>query len=531
MSLVDTVFRPAETPATQAAGDEPGARWLFILLTAGFSVAITWLFAASVTDWTPLAVGALPLVAVNSAWISGGAATAIIGLARSAVAVPAPPAGWTPGGRTAILVTLCKEEPEPVARYLQSLHRALRREGLGQGVDGATEIFVLSDTSGAETVAREAAVFGPLVAAGIVHYRRRARNTGRKPGNIAGWLAWRGSAFDYMLVLDSDSRMSAGRIGRMIRQIEARPSTGLLQAGMGLIPGRSRFGRHQRSSVRLMSSNFGRGMAAWAGRSSNYWGHNAIMRVAAFRAAVDLPRLPGRAPFGGPPLSHDFIEAAWIRRAGWAVELDPCLDGSAEDGPQSLEAFHKRDRRWCQGNMQHLRVLTEPGLHPMSRVHLAAGIVSYLAAPIWLILVVLIATGLAPVAGLLPFALVATVLLLPKLCALAGRIGRDRTARRRWVTCRAWTGELVVSTLIAPIMMVRQTASVISVLMGRDCGWKSERRPTWRLPAGTPEAAAGIAIAAIAAQLGTGASLWLAPLVLPLLGAPLIVRVLDATPA
>ncbi|MEX1233472.1 MAG: glucans biosynthesis glucosyltransferase MdoH [Roseovarius sp.] len=526
MSLSDTFSRAAGSAAFHWLR-LPGPRTAFFALTALFAAALTSAFAMAITEWTPLAMAALPLMALNAAWISGGAVTALIGLLRPARAALMPPPNWMPEGRTAILVTLCKEDPQPVARYLADLRASLDRAGLSEH----TVIFALSDTPGGAAAERELGALHPLVEAGKIHYRRRAENTGRKPGNIADWLHHHGDRFEYMLVLDADSRMSAGRMQRMIRQIESRPRTGLLQAGMALVPGQSRFGRHQRVAVRLMSPNFGRGMAAWAGQTGNYWGHNAILRVAAFRGASNLPKIPGRAPFGGPLLSHDFIEAAWIRRAGWAVELDPDMAGSAEDGPQTLEEFHKRDRRWCQGNLQHMCVIGAPGLKPISRFHLASGVLSYLAAPIWLLLVMLIASGAVPVTGALPFALIAGVLLLPKICALAGWLARARTLRRRWVALRAWASELVLSTLIAPIIMIRQTASVASVLMGRDCGWKSGRTPRWQMPRGLPEAAAGAAILLLAIQAEGGATIWLAPLIVPLLGAPLVVRALDRRPA
>jgi membrane glycosyltransferase len=340
-----------------------------------------------------------------------------------------------------------------------------------------------------------------------------------------------GEAFDYMMVLDADSRMSAPRIRRLIHRIASRPRTGLVQAGIAITPGRSRFSRHQRASARLLTPNFGRGFAAWTGESGNYWGHNAIMRVAAFRAAADLPRLSGRAPFGGTLLSHDFVEAAWIRRAGWAVELDPETAGSAEAAPESVEDFHRRDRRWCQGNLQHLRLLAEPGLHPVSRFHLLSGVVSYLAAPIWLALLCLVASGGVTVAGALPFALVGLVLALPKFCALADLWRQAGTTRRRAVAAKAWASELAISTLLAPMVMVRQTISVASVCLGRDCGWRPAEAFRLAFPRGTGEAAAGLGLATLTLAAGGGAALpWLAPVLLPLLGAPLIVPFLDAAP-
>ncbi|MEQ8657668.1 MAG: glucans biosynthesis glucosyltransferase MdoH [Hyphomicrobiales bacterium] len=501
------------------------ARVTFVALTGLLSLAILGSFAHSLMQWTLVAVVALPLVLVNAIWISGGAVTALLGLIQPRTDRKTPPVDWSPTGRTAVLITLCGEDPGPVADAARQLVLDLDRQNLPQE---ATRIFVLSDTYDIDAIEREARAFGDLIGCGGVAYRRRTHNAGRKPGNIADWLQADGSAYDYMMVFDADSRMSARRARQLIWQLETRPHTGLIQAGIALIPGRSGFGRHQRTSSRLLSSNFGKGFAAWSGRSGNYWGHNAIMRIAAFRAAAELPCLSGRAPFGGDLLSHDFVEAAWIRRAGWSVELDPDLAGSAEDAPQTLEAFHRRDRRWCQGNLQHLRLLAEPGLHPVSRFHLVSGIFSYLAAPIWLILVGFISSGALALSGALPLALVASVLLLPKFCALADWLMRSTTLRRRSVVVRAWVAELGLSSLLAPLIMVRQAASVGSVLLGIDCGWKAGRLRRWRLPRGSVEAAVGFGFVALAIVMGNAAAFWLAPVVLPLLSAPLVIRALDA---
>ena len=509
--------------AATAAWHAP--RTMAVLLTLGLTVAVVSAFATSVTTWTSSARIALPLVAVTAVWISGGAATALLGLLLRPAQRADVAAHWRPSTRTAILVTLCKEDPRPIARHLQALHPALHRAGLGEGC----QIFVLSDTTGADHIAREEAALLPLRDAGLLSYRRRARNTGRKPGNIGAWVDTHGAHFDHMLVLDADSRMAARRIACMIRQMQQRPMLGLLQAGIALRSGRTHFGRHQRVAARLLSGGFGRGFAAWSGDSGNFWGHNALIRVAAFRAARTLPDLPGDAPWGGAILSHDFVEAAWIRRAGWAVVLDPATGGSAEQAPQTIAAFHARDRRWCQGNLQHLRLLAAPGLDPVSRVHLAMGVLSYLVAPIWLILVLLVAFGSVPLSGVLPLAVVAMILLLPKLCALLDRWHGARTPRRRAVLLRASIGELAVSSLIAPLMMLRQAGSVVAVCLGRDCGWKSgNRKGGARLRPGHGEAAAGWGLVLSAAVMAGPAAIWLAPVALPLCFAPLVMRLMDA---
>ena len=256
---------------------------------------------------------------------------------------------------------------------------------------------------------------------------------------------------------------------------------------MRLVPAQSRFGRHQRCASRLLSPNFGRGFAAWSGEAGNYWGHNAIMRVAAFRSAAALPVAVGPAPFGGPPLSHDFIEAAWIRRAGWSVELDPDTAGSAEDGPQTLARLPQARPALVPG---------QPAAHPLSgRAGARPGqprCTSRRASwGIWPR-----RSGCARRALRLergdghgasgPFVMVGVVLLVPKalragVLALAGADGRAAPGG-----AARGGGELVVSTLLAPLVMVRQTASVLSVLCGRDCGWKSGRAARSRARAACP---------------------------------------------
>ncbi|SHH34366.1 membrane glycosyltransferase [Marivita hallyeonensis] len=500
---------------------------VFVSLLAVLSTAIVVAFAQAVDEWTWIAWAVLPLMAVNAVWISGGAATAIIGAFGPHKTPPEAPHRWRARSKTAILVTLCGEEPKPVARHLASLASGLARQDLAD----ATEIFVLSDTGEGAATAREDAAFSELIAAGLLSYRRRPNRTNRKPGNIADWFVAHGASFDHMIVLDADSRMSPHSIRHLIWTMEVSPRVGLCQAGISLVPGRTRFGRYQRVTSRLLSRTFGQGFAAWSGPTGNYWGHNAIIRTEAFRAAVDLPRLSGPPPFGGAILSHDFIEAAWIRRAGWDVVLCPNLMGSAEDAPQTLQDFFKRDRRWCQGNLQHVRLLAEPGLHGLSRFHLICGIFSYLAAPIWLVLLALLSSELISVWGFLPVLSIAAVLLVPKLCALVHALPRARTTRRRSVILRAWLAELALSTLLAPVIMLRQTSFVGAILTGRDSGWKSPERPGIQLPQGWPEAALGIVVLALTIASGTTGAFWLALVIVPLLAAPIMMRKLNEVPS
>lgn len=488
-----------------------------VLILAAFADAVQY------WSWVPWVV--LPFACANALWIAGGASTAILGLMTRNTPRVEIDSDWRPDSQAAILVTLCGEDPEPLAQYLTAFSKSVSSSIL----HSAARIFVLSDTFQTDSIAAEEAALASLIESGHITYRRRSENTSKKPGNIANWLEAHETAFDFMMVLDADSRMSVSRVAKMIWQLETKPRLGLLQAGIGLVPAQSRFGCHQRNASRLLSRNFGRGFAAWTGETGNYWGHNAIMRIAAFRVAAILPTLSGPAPFGGPMLSHDFIEAAWIRRAGWRVELDPDVTGSAEDAPQTFQEFFKRDRRWCQGNLQHLRVLADRGLHPISRLHLMLGIFSYLAAPIWLLFLAVVSLKALSVAGLLPFVLVGITLLVPKFCALADATLRARAPWRRWVILRAWLSELVLSTLLAPVIMMRQTVSVGSVLIGQDSGWKSNHKTRFKPVLGLFEALTGLAILTLSLMANAIDTLWLSPIIISLVSAPFTMRLLEVS--
>ena len=188
-----------------------------------------------------------------------------------------------------------------------------------------------------------------------------------------------------MLVLDADSLMSAETILELARRIEADPDAGLIQTAPTLIEGRTPLARLQQFAGRVYGPLLSAGLASWCGDAGNYWGHNAIMRTGAIAASAGLPVLPGKQPFGGMILSHDFVEAALLRRAGWGVHLAADLGGSFERSPPNLIEMVTRDRRWAQGNLQHLALLGVAGLHPVNRLHMAGGALAYLASPLWLL--------------------------------------------------------------------------------------------------------------------------------------------------
>jgi len=496
---------------------------LFLFLTAFLSIVIVAAFALAVDHWNLLTFVVAVLIFVNALWISGGAATAVLGVMLPRQAASKPPRAWSPVGCTAILVTVCGEDPTPLANYLASFTRKLKYANLHQH----TRVFVISDTTGAVGIDNELNALSTLINDGSIRYRRRSKNLNKKPGNIADWLQAHGSDFDYMIVKDADSCMTHYSIRELIWRLEQSPYTGLMQAAIALTPGRTAFGQHQRTSSRLLSDNFAHGFAAWSGTTGNYWGHNAIMRIEAFRAAVPLPCLPGKAPLGGDLLSHDFVEAAWIRRAGWEIELVPDIRGTAEDAPQTLRDFFRRDRRWCQGNLQHLRLLTQPGLHPLSRLHLVTGAFSYLSAPIWLLLLLLLSVGSVPATSLVSLLLVVAVLFIPKVCALVSKFKRAKTTRRRHVILRAWAYEIGLSTLLGPLISLQNAKSVCAIVMGHDCGWKSSSNVRLSLPDGWFEASIGLLILLLSLSYSPLVAAWLSPITVPLIISPYLIRTLN----
>jgi membrane glycosyltransferase len=331
--------------------------------------------------------------------------------------------------------------------------------------------------------------------------------------------------------------------------MEAHDDAGLIQTVPLVINRNTLFARAQQFAARLYGPILATGLAYWHRGDSNYWGHNAIIRTKAFIDHAGLPDLPGQPPFGGPIMSHDFVEAALIRRAGFKVYLVPEIAGSYEESPPSLIDFAERDRRWCQGNLQHSRVVPAAGLHWLSRLHLVMGIMSYLASPIWLLFIVLgillalQAHFLRPEYFPKEFALFPTwptfdaeralrlfagtmaVLLAPKVFGYLLLLKDRQTVRRCGGALRTGMSvlvEIVLSSLIAPIMMLMHSAEVVSIVTGRDTGWKAQRRDDGSIPFQViarrhrGQTLFGVALAVAAYNVSPGLLAWLSPVVLGL---------------
>ena len=355
-----------------------------ILLTA-YGVREMYLTVA-VGTVTYLQWALIVLFTLNFSWIALAFATALVGFVAVLRAGPPPPRPKSLAARTAIVMPIYDEAPARVFGAVAAMREAVEATGLGAAFDW----FWLSDTTDPDVFLAEEAAYLRLRAEqgadARLFYRHRPRNRRRKAGNIEDFVARHGGAYDHMLVLDADSLMSGDAIVALAGAMEADPRLGILQSPPLIVNRNTFFARLQQFAARVAGPVVAQGLASWSGDDGNYWGHNAIIRMRAFAAHCGLPDLPGGPPFGGLVMSHDFVEAALIRRAGWAVRMAPSsLGGSYEESPPTPLDLAQRDRRWCQGNLQHARVIGARGFALASRQHFATGIFGYLASPFWLL--------------------------------------------------------------------------------------------------------------------------------------------------
>jgi len=437
--------------------------------------------------------------------------------------------------RTAVLMPVCNERVSETFGRVEAMADSIAAAGGSDAID----FFVLSDSDPVHGQAEEAAWRDLAAAAPIpVYYRRREQNIAQKPGNIAEWVRRFGAAYDTMLVLDADSMMSGPAIVGMAAIMEQRSSIGLLQTVPRIINAQTFFQRWMQFASEAYGPIATAGLLWWSGSEANFWGHNAIVRTQAFAESCGLPELPGDPPFGGHILSHDMVESALLRRRGWAVHMI-MIDGSYEEFPPTLVDYAIRDRRWMQGNLQHLRLLGASGLSAASRLHLGLGVAAYLTAPGWLLLLIAsIARAVADKAyqpaGGMPFDVLGLTLVLLFGPKLLGAIWVLADAPRRHAfggvgaVLRSVALEIVLAVLMAPVTMVMQTRAMAGLVLGLRSGWPTQERRARRIPVRQTlpmvrdHFALGLLFAATA-FIDRGLALWLSPLTLGLLSSPWLI--------
>lgn len=474
------------------------------------AMLVTMMLTYAVSDWfskggvTLLEAVIVVLVGLTFVWVSLSASTVLLGLVRH-IKHPKPERGTSSKAgpqRVALLMPIYAEKPHEIFGNAMAMLQDLAR---GPQSDAYT-LFFLSDTQCDNAAALEERAFhflkshAPLSIE--IYYRRRLDNTDKKVGNLTDWIENWGNAYDSMIVLDSDSLMTGSAIRRLTRALAADDRAGLIQSFPSLIGSETLFGRMQQFSNTVYGWLLAEGLVQWSQREGNYWGHNAIIRIRAFADSARLPHLRDWKGQSNLILSHDFVEAGMLLRAGWSVIFLPQASGSYEETPQTLVDHALRDRRWCRGNLQHLRLLAAKGFHPITRFHLLQGALAFLMSPAWFVLIAIWAliegpqntslvyfsesNPLFPIwpeqsanSGIYILLFIYFMLLFPKLMAVLLMSARPKI--------RAIYGgvgpflatalfEIACSIIYAPILMVQQTLSVVRAMIGGKPKWSIQAR-------------------------------------------------------
>ncbi|MDR3074270.1 MAG: glucans biosynthesis glucosyltransferase MdoH, partial [Deltaproteobacteria bacterium] len=404
--------------------------------------------------------------------------------------------------RTAILFPVYNEDARMVMEGIRTVYLSLKQAGIERHFD----VFILSDSTDPESWIREEEAWYALTqeenAYGRIFYRRRKINLKRKSGNIADFCRRWGANYRYMIVFDADSVMSGETLARMVQAMEKKPDIGILQTPPKAFGSRSLIARAQQFANHLYGPIFAAGFHYWQLGDAQYWGHNAIIRIAPFMRFCQLPSLPGRAPLGGDIMSHDFVESALMRRAGFGVWLAYDLEGSYEQCPPTLIDELIRDRRWCQGNLQHSRLIFTRGFFPTHRALFINGIMSYGSALLWFFFLIassaqamaelfVVPTYFPSGPSLFPdwpryfpnWALTlvggtGALLFLPKILAvfLVTLKGGSRRFGGFLAMILSVLGEVLISTFLAPVRMLFHSFFVVTTLLGAHGGWNAQNR-------------------------------------------------------
>ena len=477
----------------------------FVLVLLG-TILGTWLLAVFLSGgggrWRWSEIGMLLVFVPLFYQLNGGFWTALIGVWLQNRPMDDPIDLWgsitpedegTPlNANIAIIIPVYNEDVTRVWEGLRSCYLSLEKTGQLHHFD----FFVLSDSDDTNRWIEEEVAWLELCrqlgAFGRIFYRKRRKPINRKSGNVSDFCRRWGKRFRYMIVFDADSLMSGGLMVAMVRIMEKNPGLGILQTFPKQIASETLLGRLMQFAQALYGPAFMAGINYWQGGEANFWGHNAIIRLEPFIQHCALPPLPATVPFGGHILSHDFVEAALMRKAGYAVRLLPATRGSYEEGPPSLIDMLKRDRRWCQGNMQHFWLLFAKGWHPMSRLNFAHGVLSYVSSPLWLLFLVF-STILAAfpdktggpqreqtmLAGQLLLWLTATLIFLPKVVILTDELLTGRLfkpIKLRILTFISSILDTVIFSFMAPVMMWFHTRFVMKIILGQGVRWVNQRR-------------------------------------------------------
>jgi membrane glycosyltransferase len=493
----------------------------------------------------------LILFVILFGWISAGFWTAMMGFlqlmigrdrhsisARGLSDGPLPPQA-----RCALVMPICNEDVARVFAGLRATYESLARTDTLANFD----VFVLSDSYQADICVEEQNAWLELCQKvdgfGRVFYRRRRRRVKRKSGNIDDFCRRWGAHYKYMVVLDADSVMSGECLKSLVQLMETHHEAGIIQTAPQASGMETLYARIQQYATRVYGPLFTAGMHFWQLGESHYWGHNAIIRLEPFMKHCILAPLPGKGAFAGAILSHDFVEAALMRRAGFGVWIAYDLPGSYEELPPNLLDELQRDQRWCHGNLMNFRLFFIDGFHPVHRAVFFTGVMSYLSAPLWFLFLALSTALLAvhtltepqyfvqprqlfpiwpqwhPDKAIALFSTTFTLLFLPKVLGILRvwfRDPQDYGGRARALTSMLY--EVLFSMLLAPVRMIFHTRFVVAAVFGLKAKWVSPQRDNHDTPWSEAirrhgsQTLLGLAWAALVAWLNPVFLLWMIPI-------------------
>jgi membrane glycosyltransferase len=511
VSAADADLRPPSPPSARRRRAGALRRWSLL----GLTLAQTYLatdFMTTVLPYQgrqPLEIVILVLFAILFAWVSAGFWTAVAGFFlmlfgkdRYAISAKArPDRAIDAAARTAIVMPICNEDVPRVFAGLRATYESLGRAGALERFD----FFILSDTNDVDVrVAEQAAwldMCREVSSFGRVFYRWRRNRIKRKSGNLADFCRRWGRNYRYMVVMDADSVMTGECLERLVQMMEASPDAGIIQTIPRAAGRETLHARIQQFAANAYGPMFAAGLHFWQLGESHYWGHNAIIRVEPFMRHCALRRLPGRGVLSGEILSHDFVEAALMRRAGWGVWIAYDLPGSYEEMPPNLLDEIKRDRRWCQGNLMNFRLISLKGVHAVHRAVFLTGVMAYASSPLWFAALVSSTALLAvhalsepvyfvesyqlfplwpewrPERAIALFSTTLSLLFFPKILSMVIVLKRGaRSFGGGWRYGISMVGEMLVSALLAPVRMLFHTQFVLAAVAGHSVQWKSPPR-------------------------------------------------------
>ncbi len=444
----------------------------------------------------------------------------------------------SPPGSTAIVMPVYNEDAGRIFRALENMLVSVRETGRGDSFD----FFILSDSNQPDCWIDEECAWVSLCsrlnAFGRVFYRKRRVSLHGKSGNIADFCRRWGRRYRYMVVLDADSVMSGETFVRLARAMDANPQVGLIQTAPQIVRGNSVLQRLVQFSTHTLGPIFAAGSNFWHLAGASYWGHNAIVRLAPFMERCVLPELPGVTAADRHILSHDTVEAALMAQAGYQVWFAYDEPGSYEEGPPNLTESLKRDRRWCQGNLQHFWFLFAPKTGFTNRIHIFFGLMAYLSAPLLVLFIALSAVDFswkqkfamlsaqtafadsAWLTSLLLLGLTLAMLFASKVFGLLHTLPRARSFGGAGALLASSSIETIASILLAPIMLWFYTKFIVLTFLGLRVNWKTQNRGGASIPLGQAVreygtlTAAGLLVTAATLYSTPVLTLWLSPLLL-----------------